>query len=191
MAADPAKGCACPAGSGGPPAPPGLPPRLDGPAAPLPAPPGGWRDHVLAGEANDGNCWHGLAGVAGHAGLFATADDLLVLADLLLNRGIGGLHAGRLFLSAGTVDLFLSQGLGWSADRPWFKAEAAPAGAVGHTGFTGTSVVLLPRERTAIILLTNRQQAGPDPQGRYPDLSALRSSVVAAVVQGIKQGGRP
>ncbi len=48
-----------------------------------------WREHLLRGEANDGNCWHGFAGVAGHAGLFATVDELLT-AGAALARSVAG-----------------------------------------------------------------------------------------------------
>jgi CubicO group peptidase (beta-lactamase class C family) len=47
----------------------------------------GWRDYTLAGEVNDGNAYYANGGIAGHAGLFSTADDLHVLLELLLGRG--------------------------------------------------------------------------------------------------------
>jgi CubicO group peptidase (beta-lactamase class C family) len=98
--------------------------------------------------------------VAGHAGLFATAADVALLARALLTGG------GPL-LRPSTVDLMrtdanqrfgpaAAHGLGVDVDQAWYMGKLAGHGAFGHTGFTGTSMVCDPRRRIALILLTNR-----------------------------------
>jgi serine-type D-Ala-D-Ala carboxypeptidase len=117
----------------------------------------GWRDHVLVGEVNDGNAFHAFDGVAGHAGLFTTAADLLRFATGLLRclDGDGPIRrdtAAR-FLTAGADS---GQALGL---RVW----DLPSGrAVGHTGFPGVAVAVLPEHRAAVAMITNRLHAsGP------------------------------
>lgn len=137
----------------------------------------GWRDYWLVGEVNDGNAFHAFGGVAGHAGLFSTADELAVLLQLLLDRGAAN---DVRFISAETVELFLQptgdrQALGWQL--PGF----APTGAFGHTGFTGTFVLGVPSHGIALVLLTNRQNFGVDDDTAYPDIGSLQRAVAAAV----------
>jgi len=107
-----------------------------------------WRSHVLAGEVADCNAFHALGGVAAHAGLFATADDLLAVANGLL--GVGDFPAPRAvverFLRPGPND----QALGW-----WTKELPAGIG-IWHSGFTGTRLLLQPATSRAVVLLTNR-----------------------------------
>ncbi len=105
-----------------------------------------------------------MGGVAGHAGLFTTADDLAKFAQMMLDRGEAG---GTRLFNAATVDKFTSpaspadqpilRGLGWDIDSPYSgnRGELFPIGSYGHTGFTGTSVWMDPTSRTYIILLTN------------------------------------
>ncbi|GAA3195946.1 hypothetical protein GCM10010532_013670 [Dactylosporangium siamense] len=101
-----------------------------------------------------------FGGVAGHAGLFATAADVALLARALLAGG------GPL-LRPSTVDLMrtdanqrfgpaAAHGLGVDVDQAWYMGKLAGHGAFGHTGFTGTSMVCDPRRRIALVLLTNR-----------------------------------
>jgi CubicO group peptidase (beta-lactamase class C family) len=135
----------------------------------------GWRRYTLAGEVNDGNAFHAFGGAAGHAGLFATAADLRVLLQLLLNRGEYG---GRRYLSPEVVETFLApagdgQALGWQAPAN------LPAGSFAHPGFTGTWVLGVPAEGLAVVLLTNRQNLGVDERGYYPDLVELQQAVAA------------
>ncbi|MEO8333923.1 MAG: serine hydrolase, partial [bacterium] len=140
----------------------------------------GWRQHVLNGEVDDGNSWYANGGVAGHAGLFATARELSVLLDMLNNRGSSG---GRQFIRAETVNRFLTRDrydnyLGWQ--RPAFL----PEGSFSHTGFTGTYVLGVPRRGLSIVLLTNRQNMGPNAQGNFPNLTPLQEAVARAIVPG-------
>ena len=140
----------------------------------------GWRTYVLDGEVDDGNAWYANGGVAGHAGLFSTAADLRILLDLLNARGT---HAGRRYLKAETIEHFLTRDrfqhyLGWM--RPTF----APEGSFAHNGFTGTYVIGIPSHGLSIVLLTNRQNLGPNERGFFPDLAPLQQAVVRAIVAG-------
>ncbi|HUJ50794.1 MAG TPA: exo-beta-N-acetylmuramidase NamZ domain-containing protein, partial [Bryobacteraceae bacterium] len=136
-----------------------------------------------------------MGGVAGHAGLFTTADDLAKFAQMMLDRGEG--NGVRLF-RADTVDKFTApgspadqpilRGLGWDIDSPYSsnRGELFPVGSYGHTGFTGTSVWIDPASRTYVILLTNVVHPH---RGR--SLSSLRSRVatIAAASFGIAAPG--
>ncbi|MHB9754084.1 serine hydrolase domain-containing protein [Streptomyces sp. BYX5S] len=107
---------------------------------------------MLRGEAHDENAW-ALGGVAGHAGLFATAHDLAVLCRTLL---AGGSYGTARILGPDFVDLMLTPpGLGFRLDQSWFMGELAGRGAAGHTGFTGTSLVIDPATDTFLVLLAN------------------------------------
>ena len=124
-----------------------------------------------------------LGGVAGHAGVFATAPDVAVIGELLLN---GGTHNGKRILSAGVVKQMLTNvnrgkpaidadrpgrsadhGLGVEMNQPWFMGKLASPTAFGHTGFTGTSLLVVPAHRQVIVLLTNR--AHPNWSWSNPD----------------------
>ena len=140
----------------------------------------GWRQYVLAGEVDDGNSWYANGGVAGHAGLFATAGELRVLLDLLVN---GGSYEGREYLRRETVSLFLTR------DRfdnylGWVRPASLPAGSFAHTGFTGTYVLGVPSQHLSIVLLTNRQNLGTNAQGYFPNLAPLQEAVAQAIVKG-------
>ncbi|WP_445330565.1 serine hydrolase domain-containing protein [Streptomyces sp. GSL17-111] len=105
---------------------------------------------LLRGVVHDENA-HALGGVAGHAGLFATARDLAVLCRALL---AGGTLGGVRLLAPESVALLLdAPGLGFAVDQPWFMGELAGRGAAGHTGFTGTSLVLDRATDTFLVLL--------------------------------------
>lgn len=149
-----------------------------------------WRKYTLRGEVNDGNAWYATGGVAGHAGLFSTADDLQKLVSLLLQKGE---YDGKQIISASVIDTFLTQnefnnGLGWAMDPDVISAEGAPPGTFGHTGFTGTNVVIIPVEDLSIILLTNRQNVGVQPSGYYFDLSKLRQQILNTVLNNLGYG---
>ncbi|MBX6365029.1 MAG: serine hydrolase [Gemmatimonadetes bacterium] len=140
----------------------------------------GWRRYTLVGEADDGNAWYANGGVAGHAGLFSTAEDLHVLLEVLLHDGSWG---GRRYVSPEVVHAFLTRdryghGLGWM-----MPAEL-PAGSFSHTGFTGTYVLGVPSLHLAVVLLTNRQNVGTDAAGYFPNLAPLQRAVSQALVAG-------
>lgn len=146
----------------------------------------GWREYTLRGEVNDGNAWYAREGVAGHAGLFSTVDDLQVLVDLLLN---GGTFKEKQIISASMIEKFLTKdqygnALGWAMEKHIISAEGSPGGTFGHTGFTGTSIVAVPKDTLSVILLTNRQNTGRQDNGYYFDLGPLRQAIFDEAVDG-------
>ena len=148
----------------------------------------GWRTYTLRGEVNDGNAWYAMKGVSGHAGLFSTIDDLQKLVDMLMNRGK---VKGKQFISEKTIELFLTQddfknGLGWMMDTSESFMKGGPAGTFGHTGFTGTSIVVVPSLNVSVILLINRQNMGLLPSGYYYNPNPLRKKIVEAVLAECK-----
>jgi uncharacterized protein YbbC (DUF1343 family)/CubicO group peptidase (beta-lactamase class C family) len=137
-------------------------------------------DHMLRGVVHDPTARR-MGGVAGHAGLFSTGDDLAKFAQALLNGG-GGI------LSALSVEKMTTpeqppsspvlRGFGWDIDSPFSsnRGDLLPVGSYGHTGFTGTSMWIDPTTQTYIILLTNAVH----PRGQSNAI-ALRSKVATAV----------
>jgi len=105
-----------------------------------------------------------MGGIAGHAGLFGTADDLARFCQMMLDNGSAG---GLQLFSALTIDKFTTpqsppdqpvlRGLGWDIDSPLSgnRGDLFPIGSYGHTGFTGTSIWIDPFSRTYVILLAN------------------------------------
>ena len=132
-----------------------------------------------------------MGGVAGHAGLFSTADDLSRYCEMMLHKGeLGGT---RLF-SPLTVEKFVTpespadqpilRGLGWDIDSPFSgnRGDLFPIGSYGHTGFTGTSIWIDPVSDTYVILLTNSVHPY-----RRPAITGLRGKVatITAAALGI------
>jgi len=139
----------------------------------------GWRNYTLTGEVNDGNAWYANAGISAAAGLFSNADDLQKLVDMLMNNGKAG---ERQFISEKTLILFLTadtfnNGLGWMMDPENSFMKSGPAGTFGHTGFTGTSIAVIPEQHISVILLTNRQNIGLLPDGTYYNVNSLRQKI--------------
>jgi len=149
----------------------------------------GWRDYMLKGEVNDGNTWYANGGISGAAGLFSTVDDLQKLIDMLINKGkIGSVQ----FISENTLDAFFTKdkfknGLGWMMDTNNSMMKNAPEGTFGHTGFTGTSIVVIPKFKISILLLVNRQNMGLIENKQYFGLNPLRQQVFKAVLDYCKQ----
>jgi CubicO group peptidase (beta-lactamase class C family) len=116
------------------------------------------RGYSLQGEVHDENAF-ALGGVAGHAGLFSTAADLAVFAQMMLN---GGEFNGTRIIADSTVALFSTRAagtraLGWdTCGGSGSCGKYLGADAYGHTGFTGTSLWLDPDRDMFVILLTNR-----------------------------------
>ena len=145
----------------------------------------GWRHYVLDGEVDDGNSWYANGGIAGHAGLFATAGDLRVLLDLLVNRGEYG---GHRYITASTIDTFLTRDR-YDNYLGWMLPPNLPDGSFAHNGFTGTYVLGVPEYGLSIVLLTNRQNMGTDARGYFPDVGPLDRAVAAAIVHGAEGDG--
>jgi uncharacterized protein YbbC (DUF1343 family) len=105
-----------------------------------------------------------MGGVAGHAGLFTTADDLAKFCQMMLDLGevkgkrLFDPQVIRFFTSPQTpADQPILRGLGWDIDSPYSsnRGELFPIGSYGHTGFTGTSIWIDPLSRSYVIILTN------------------------------------
>jgi uncharacterized protein YbbC (DUF1343 family)/CubicO group peptidase (beta-lactamase class C family) len=136
-----------------------------------------------------------MGGVAGHAGVFSTADDLARFAEMMLHHG--ELDGVRLF-SPLTVEKFTTpqspadqpilRGLGWDIDSPYSsnRGDLFPLGSYGHTGFTGTSIWIDPMTDTYVILLTNSVHPK-----RHPAITGLRSRVatITAAALGVSVPG--
>jgi uncharacterized protein YbbC (DUF1343 family) len=135
-----------------------------------------------------------MGGVAGHAGLFSTADDLAIFAQMLLN---GGSYRNVQILSPLTVEKMTTpqtpyhktvwRGLGWDIDSPFSsnRGDLFPIGSYGHTGFTGTSLWIDPFSRTYVILLTNRVH--PDGRG---DVVSLRDRIATLAAAALPPAAR-
>ena len=118
------------------------------------------RGYPLRGEVHDENAY-ALGGVAGHAGLFSTANDLAIFAQMMLD---GGTFNGVRIVADSTVQLFTkrasgagTRALGWdTCDGEYGCGEYMGSDAYGHTGYTGTSLWIDPKHEMFVILLTNR-----------------------------------
>src|SRR5688500_10223980 len=152
------------------------------------------RGYPLRGEVHDENAY-ALGGVAGHAGLFSTAADLSVFAQMMLN---GGEYDGVQILSKPTVELFTSRSfghraLGWdTAEGDYGSGRYLGPTAYGHTGFTGTSMWIDPERQMFVILLTNRVHAARAlrPAKVISDVRAdLSDAAVLAVLDGPQVAG--
>ena len=129
-----------------------------------------------------------MGGVAGHAGVFTTADDLAKYAEMML--ACGERDGVRIFAPS-TVEKFtepatppdqpILRGLGWDIDSPYAttRGELYPIGSYGHTGYTGTSLWIDPVSRSFVIVLTN---AVHPRHGK--SLISLRSRVATVVAAG-------
>src|SRR5215469_6331707 len=128
-----------------------------------------------------------MGGVAGHAGLFSTADDLSKFAQTLLD-------GGGPVLSRAAVEKMTSpqqppnastmRGFGWDIDSPFSsnRGEFLPVGSFGHTGFTGTSLWIDPTTSAYIILLTNAVH----PNGHNSATVSLRARIATAVAAALQ-----
>lgn len=130
-----------------------------------------------------------MGGVAGHAGLFTTADDLAKFARMYLRKG-APLYA-PLTIAAATrpqspAGMTALRGLGWDIDSPFAgnRGDLYPVGSFGHTGFTGTSLWIDPSTESYVILLANAIH----PNGR-PPITPLRGRVASAAAAYISRLG--
>ena len=141
-------------------------------------------EHMLRGVVHDPTARR-MGGVAGHAGLFSTADDLSKFAQALLNGGAGilsPLAVEKMTTPETPPAAPLLRGFGWDIDSPFSsnRGDLLPVGSFGHTGFTGTSMWIDPTTQTYIILLTNAVH----PRGKGTAI-ALRSKVATEVAAAL------
>jgi uncharacterized protein YbbC (DUF1343 family)/CubicO group peptidase (beta-lactamase class C family) len=145
-------------------------------------------EHWLRGEVHDPTAYR-MDGVAGHAGLFSTADDLAIYCQMILN---GGQYKGVRILSPSTVAAMTrprlvgergwTRGLGWDINTSFStnRGDLFPLGSFGHTGFTGTSLWIDPSSETFVVFLSNRVH--PDGKGDVGPLRGRVASIVAGAV---------
>ena len=145
-----------------------------------------WRNRVIQGEVNDENA-SVMDGIAGHAGVFAGAEDLARFADMIL-------AGGAPILRPETVHLFTTSrygaaggtqhALGWDIPTPPSQAgrHFSPS-SIGHLGFTGTSLWLDPERQVSVTLLTNRTWPDRQSQG----IKNVRPRFHDAVMEALHQ----
>jgi CubicO group peptidase (beta-lactamase class C family) len=148
-------------------------------------------DDMLRGEVHDPTAWR-IGGVAGHAGLFSTARDVAIYAQMLLGKGS---YQGARIISPLTVEAMTSpesprnspqiRGFGWDIESSY----SAPRGDLfkdgyGHSGFTGTSIWVDPPADTFVVVLTNRVH--PDGGKDVNHLRAVIANVVAASIVDLR-----
>jgi CubicO group peptidase (beta-lactamase class C family) len=125
-----------------------------------------------------------MDGVAGHAGVFSTADDLGRFAQEMLSgdRLLSRMMIEKMTTPEQPANAASLRGLGWDIDSPFAsnRGELLPVGSFGHTGFTGTSLWMDPVTNTYVILLTNAVH----PRGGKSVVS-LRSRVATAVAASL------
>ena len=141
------------------------------------------------GEVHDPTAYR-MGGVAGHAGLFSTADDLAIFSRMLLD---GGSRHGVKILSRRSVEQMTIpqsppgtarlRGLGWDMGAPFAsnRDQILPVGSYGHKGFTGTMLWIDPVSRIFVIVLSNRVH----PYGKG-DAAPLRKGILAIVSDALK-----
>ncbi|WP_053218465.1 serine hydrolase domain-containing protein [Virgibacillus senegalensis] len=142
---------------------------------------------LVWGEVHDENAWS-LDGVAGHAGVFSTAEDLAVFGHMFLNEGRYG---GTQILQPETVKLLTenqipqfpgdSHGLGWELGQGWYMDALSEGTTLGHTGYTGTSMVINQNNDTIAILLTNRVHPSRDTVSTNPVRQQFAQHVADAI----------
>ena len=144
------------------------------------------RGGLLRGVVDDQNAF-ALGGVAGQAGLFSSARDLAVFAQMMLD---GGMHRGAALLRPETVarwtsrqNAISSRALGWDAPAP--GASSGPyfsPRSFGHTGYTGTSVWIDPERSVFVVLLMNRVNSRGASEEHLPIRRAVADAVQSAIL---------
>src|SRR5215471_659146 len=158
-------------------------------------PPAAWRpkiaptqydekDKMLHGVVHDPTARR-MGGVAGHAGLFSSGDDLAKFAQALLDGGDGILSSAavaKMTSPETPPSAPILRGFGWDIDSPFSsnRGDLLPVGSYGHTGFTGTSIWIDPTTQTYIILLTNAVH--PRGEGNAIGLRVKVATEVAAAL---------
>jgi beta-N-acetylhexosaminidase len=146
-----------------------------------------FRKHLLVGEVHDENAW-ALGGVSGNAGLFSTAGDVAVFAQMILNGGIYGHHR---VVSRATIQQFTARQtigdsartLGWDVPTPPISSAGqyfSPT-SFGHTGFTGTSLWIDPERDLFVVLLTNRV----NPTRANEQIRQVRPALHDAIIESL------
>lgn len=147
-----------------------------------------WRMKTIQGEVHDENSYI-LNGVAGHAGLFSTAEDISKLMAMLMNKGKVN---GKEFLKSSTIEMFIkrygsesTRALGWDtkSEKGSTAGNFFSSNSFGHLGFTGTSVWADPVRNLFVVFLTNRVYPTRENSG----LTKVRPALHDAVIKDINQ----
>jgi uncharacterized protein YbbC (DUF1343 family)/CubicO group peptidase (beta-lactamase class C family) len=145
-------------------------------------------DQILRGQVHDPTTFR-MGGVAGHAGLFTSADDLARYCQMILN---GGTLDGKRILSNATIAMMTkpyvvsetgnARGLGFDINTNFSqnRGELFPLGSFGHTGFTGTGIWIDPTSETFVVFMSNRVH--PDGKGDVGPLRARISTIAASAL---------
>ena len=150
----------------------------------------------LRGEVHDPTSYR-MSGVAGHAGLFSTADDIARYCQMILNGGqyqgvriLGPLTAAEMVRPRLVTDAGWTRGLGWDINTSFSvnRGDLFPLGSFGHTGFTGTSIWIDPATKTFVVFLSNRVH--PDGKGDVASLRGKVSTIVAGAVSDAEAAAR-
>ena len=144
-----------------------------------------FRKRIIQGEVQDENA-SVLGGVAGHAGLFATAEDLATFAHVLLQGGSPLVRPETLalFTRRETAPAGTSRALGWDTpSSPSQSGKYFSARSFGHLGYTGTSLWIDPERQLSITLLTNR--TWPDCSNKA--IKDVRPAFHDAVVEALEK----
>jgi uncharacterized protein YbbC (DUF1343 family) len=152
-------------------------------------------DHWMRGEVHDPRAYL-LGGVAGHAGLFSTADDLAIYCQMILGHGqyrgarvlspMGVTRMTEARASGGNASDGNARGLGWDVMTGYSsnRGDLFPLGSFGHTGFTGTSIWIDPASETFVVFLSNRVHPRIDPK-QPADVNSLRGRIASIVAASI------
>ena len=146
-----------------------------------------WRQQILEGEVHDENAWI-MGGVAGHAGLFATARQVWQFAQSLM----GGLRGQLWLVSTSTLRTFTTRqgtpegstwALGWDTPSPGQSSagQYISSTAIGHLGFTGTALWIDALQQVIVVLLTNRVHPSRQRQG----IKTFRPRIHDAVMRAL------
>jgi uncharacterized protein YbbC (DUF1343 family)/CubicO group peptidase (beta-lactamase class C family) len=139
-----------------------------------------------------------MGGVAGHAGLFSTADDTARFARMLLRGGeldgvrvMSPLTVARMTSPSTPADESNVRGLGWDMDSSFSsnRGELLPVGSFGHTGFTGTSIWVDPATQVFVVFMSNRVH--PDGKGDVTPLRARVATIAASAFTTLPSTGLP
>jgi len=153
----------------------------------------GWlRNMLVQGFVNDPGAAM-LGGVSGHAGFFASANDMAILGQMLLNKGNYG---GQTYLKPSTIELFTSnqssvsrRGLGFDRKDPdlskGYPSFLASNEVFGHTGYTGTAIWVDPKYNLVYIFLSNRVY--PDDKNKSLNTLNIRSRIQDVIYKAIKK----
>ncbi|MEJ2193947.1 MAG: serine hydrolase [Ignavibacteriaceae bacterium] len=145
-----------------------------------------WRNRLVWGTVHDENASL-LDGVAGHAGLFSTAEDISHLLQMLIN---GGIYKGNRIINSETIQLFTTRSstnstraLGWDTKSKYGSSagDLFDLSSFGHTGFTGTSIWVEPTRKLFVIFLTNRVYPTRNNKKLYEIRPALHNAVIKSI----------